>query len=411
MSDNSNSKSIAVVLPILFGFFVMGFVDVVGISVSYVQQSFALSDTMAFLLPVAVFLWFFVFSIPTALLMTKIGRKNTVLLSMVVTAVAMSLPLISYTYPMCVAAFCMIGIGNTIIQVSMNPLLMNVVPKERLTSWMTFGQFVKAISSFVGPFIAAFAAERLGGFKWMFAIYAGTSILAMLWLLVTPVPKSEAEKEEAKVASFGGSLSLLTDPYILVLFLGILFVVAVDVGMNTVSPKFLMEKLALIDPIYTSENALSRAGKGTQFYFIGRTIGAFLGAFILARVASATVFRISMIAALGSLAVMFYAPSVAAKMSINTEYVIWAAIAAIGFFCANIFSIIFSAAIRHKPERADEISGLMIMGVAGGSFALGMGILSDKLGSQTGSIIVLGVCMLYLLFASFFVGSEKKQAA
>ena len=39
-----NSTSVKALLPVLFGFFIMGFCDVVGISTSYVKSDFGLSD-------------------------------------------------------------------------------------------------------------------------------------------------------------------------------------------------------------------------------------------------------------------------------------------------------------------------------------------------------------------------------
>ena len=148
MKENS---PVIKVLPVLFGFFVMGFVDLVGIATNYVKQDFMLSDTLANLLPMTLFLWFAVLSVPTGIMMNKLGRKNTVILSMVITFLAMLIPLISYSFPMMLVAFGLLGIGNTIIQVSLNPLLTNVVRGDRLTSSLTLGQFIKAIASFLGP--------------------------------------------------------------------------------------------------------------------------------------------------------------------------------------------------------------------------------------------------------------------
>ena len=68
--NKQNSKAI---YPILFGFFVMGFADVVGIATNYVKVDFSLSDTLANLIPMMVFLWFALFSIPTGVMMGKVG--------------------------------------------------------------------------------------------------------------------------------------------------------------------------------------------------------------------------------------------------------------------------------------------------------------------------------------------------
>ncbi|HPR33185.1 MAG TPA: MFS transporter, partial [Prolixibacteraceae bacterium] len=174
-------------LPVLFGFFIMGFVDVVGISASYVKKDFALSDTLSNLLPTLVFLWFAVFSIPTGMLMNKLGRKNTVLLSMALTIAALMIPLFAYRFAWVLIAFALLGIGNTLLQVALNPLVSNVVRPDRLTSSLTLGQFIKAISSFLGPVIAGATAYALGNWKLMFPVFALVTLLSTLWLLLTPI--------------------------------------------------------------------------------------------------------------------------------------------------------------------------------------------------------------------------------
>lgn len=138
-------------MPVLFAFFIMGFCDLVGISSNYVKQDFGLTEIEANYLPSMVFLWFFIFSVPAGLLMNRIGRKTTVLLSMGFTILAMIIPVVSYNFPMILLAFALLGIGNTILQVSINPLLANVVSPQVLTSRLTAGQFVNAISSFALP--------------------------------------------------------------------------------------------------------------------------------------------------------------------------------------------------------------------------------------------------------------------
>ncbi len=384
----SGKSSTSKLLPVLFGFFVMGFVDVVGISTSYVKKDFALSDTMSNLLPTMVFLWFAVFSVPTGLLMNKIGRKKTVVLSMVVTFIALLVPIISYNFTFILIAFALLGIGNTILQVSLNPLVSNTVSKDKLTSILTLGQFVKAISSFLGPIIAGLTAFALGNWKLMFPIFALVTIISTLWLISTNI---EEEKTETQSSSFASSFKLLGDKTILLLFLGILFVVGVDVGMNTATPKFLMERTGM---------ALEKAGIGTSVYFAARTVGALVGAIILAKFSSRIFFRISMITAIAALSVMIF---------LQNQIPIFIAVAVIGFAIANIFSIIFSLALQKLPTRANEISGLMIMGIAGGAiFPLLMGVMADIIG-QRGALLVISVCMLYLVFLSFSLRSEKRN--
>lgn len=375
-----NETSFSKLLPVLFGFFIMGFVDVVGIATNYVKQDFALSDTLANLLPMMVFLWFAVFSVPTGLLMNSIGRKKTVVLSMAITFVAMLVPLIAYKFEVVLVAFALLGIGNTILQVSLNPLLSNVVRGDRLTSSLTWGQFIKAIASFLGPVIAGFAAASLGNWKMLFPIFAAITLLSTLWLFFTQIDEKPVE---GKTSSFAACFGLLADKTILMFFLGILFVVGIDVGLNITIPKFLMERCNIL---------LDQAGLGTSLYFIARTTGTFVGAILLIKFSGRIFLIISMITAIAGMLLM---------LSMSNLWAILVLIFILGFAVANVFSIIFSAALQKMPERANEISGLMIMGVAGGAVIPPlMGVVSDSFG-QAGGLSLLFVAMAYLLFTGF----------
>lgn len=368
------------ILPVLFGFFIMGFVDVVGISTNYVKQDFALSDTLANLLPMMLFLWFAILSVPTGLLMNKIGRKKTVLLSMGITFLAMLVPLVSYSFTMILIAFSLLGIGNTIIQVSLNPLLLNVVRGDRLTSSLTLGQFIKAIAAFLGPIIAGVAAVSLGNWKFIFLVFAAITVISGFWLMLTPIYE---EPVDVSFSSFTASFGLLKDPTILMLFLGIIFVVGVDVGLNTTIPKFLIER---------SNIPLEKAGLGTSLYFAARTIGTFAGAILLIKLSGRNFFIVSMLIAIPVLIIMLFVENLWAILSL---------IFLLGLAVANVFSIIFSAALRRRPQRGNEISGLLIMGIAGGAvIPLIMGVVSDSYG-QTGGMAVLLVALVYLMYSAY----------
>ncbi|MDR2814421.1 MAG: MFS transporter [Prevotellaceae bacterium] len=376
--------SLSKVLPVLFGFFIMGFCDLVGISTSYAAAEYNLSESVANFLPSMVFLWFLIFSIPTGVLMNKLGRKRTVTVSMVVTLAAMLLLVIPDSAVICYLSFALLGIGNTILQVALNPLLTNVVKGDKLTSSLTAGQFIKAISSFCGPLIAGWAAVSLGSWHYMFPIFAVVTVLSTLWLMLTPI---EEELQAGKAISFGAAFGLLRSSTMLMFFLGILFVVGVDVGMNTATPKVLAERCGL---------TTSEAGWGTSMYFLFRTAGAFIGAFLLARFSERKFFVISMlVAVLAMLDLLLFA---------NGQLHILSMVAVIGFAIANIFSIIFSLALRHVPGKANEVSGLMIMGVSGGAIIPPvMGAVTEAIGSQAGSLLTILACMVYLLVCSLAI--------
>ena len=376
-----SSTSIKALLPVLFGFFIMGFCDVVGIATSYVKADFGLSETIAGFLPSMVFLWFLLLAVPAAIFMNRIGRKKTVLVSMLVTIVGMIIPFIDYNLYTCLIAFALLGIGNTILQVSLNPLLTNVVKGNVLASSLTAGQVLKAVSSFCGPFIAAFAATVLGNWQYLFPIFALLTLISMGWLMFVHIREK---------SSWGATFGLLKDRTILLLFLGIVFVVGVDVGINTVAPKLLIERCGF---------DVTGAGVGSSVYFAFRTIGAFVGTFLLARVSGSKYFRVNILVAIAAMIVLFF---------MSGQYSILVLIALIGFTCSSIFSLIFSMAIQARPEKANEISGLMVTGIFGGAVIPPlMGYCTDLIGTQAGSLIVILCCMCYLLYCSVGIKTRK----
>lgn len=266
------------------------------------------------------------------------------------------------------------------MQTSLNPLLSNIISGDKLASSLTFGQFVKAIASFLVPYIAMWGATQaipsLGlGWRVLFPIYMIVAVVAVLWLGATQIEEEQPDKASGFVACF----KLLGKPFVLLCFLGIMCHVGIDVGTNTTAPKILMERMGM---------TLDNASFATSLYFIFRTIGCFAGAIILRSVSSKSFFLVSV----GLMLVAMIALLVS-----EVQYVIYTAIALIGLGNSNVFPIIFSQALLDQPDKKNEISGLMIMGLFGGTiFPLLMGFTSDIMG-QNGAIAVMTIGVLYLL--------------
>lgn len=343
-------NSIMTAFPVLFGFFVMGFCDIVGISSDYVQRSFNWSPMMTGFVPSMVFVWFLFLGIPIGNRMNKWGRKNTVLVSMVITIVGMILPLLAYDGVTCMVAYALLGIGNAILQVSLNPLLNNVITnKAFLTSSLTVGQVIKAASSLVGPEIVLLAVHYWGGDKWYycFPILGFITLLSTVWLIATPIERERNVVSNSDL-SMRNTFALLKDRTILLLFLGIFFIVGVDVATNFISSKLMSIRFGWSD---------EQVKFAPQVYFLSRTIGALLGAFLLTRIAEMRYFRINIVACVVSLLVL---------IGVEKDVVNIVCIGAVGFFASSVFSIIYSMALQARPEKANQISGLMITAVAGG---------------------------------------------
>lgn len=384
--QKSNSKF--AVLPVMFGFFIMGFVDIVGVATSYVKADFAgMDDKVSGLISLSCFLWFLILSIPTGMLMNRIGRKKTVVVSFAITALAMLIPVLKYDFAFVLVAFAMLGIGNTMLQVALNPLVTNVVSAEKLTGTITLGQFIKAMSSFLGPILAAMFAGSVWGWKAIFPVYAAVTVLAMAWLAVSPIQEQLIEKSEI---TFARTFSLLRDKYIVLFFIGILVLVGVDVGMGVTFPKLLQERCSL---------PLEKAGMGNSVYFLARTVGAFLGGVVLMRFSASKFFTASSCLALVSLVDLIFSRNL-------TMILFFVALFGLGY--ANLFSIIFSLSMQKMPQKTNEVSALLIVGVSGGAVLPPLlGVITDTFGTQGSALITLAIVWVYMVALIPFVRNVR----
>ncbi len=374
-------SAIMQIVPVMLCFFAMGFVDLVGTASNYVQKDLGLTDSQANLFPSLVFFWFLIFSVPTGMLMNKIGRKRTVLISLAVTALSLVIPIFGESYYVMLVAFSLLGIGNALMQTSLNPLVSNLISPDRLASTLTFGQFVKAIASFLAPIIAAWGVTQASitfglGWRILFPIYAVVSILSISMLSATPINETRPDK----ASGIGECVRLLGRPFIVLCFLGIMCHVGIDVGTNTCAPKIIMERIGL---------PLEDASFATSLYFIFRTAGCLIGAFALRTIAPKKFFAISVALMLAAIGLLLTSDSI---------HLIYAGIALIGLGNSNIFPIIFAQALNNTPKEQNEVSGLMIMGLFGGTvFPLAMGFASDFTGSQHGAVAVMAAGVIFLM--------------
>ena len=352
----TNRKSFLLqIIPVMLCFFVMGFVDLVGTASNYVQKDLSLTDAQANLFPSLVFFWFLIFSVPTGMLMNRIGRKRTVLISQAVTTLSLIFPAFGDSYTVMLLSFSFLGIGNAIMQTSLNPLVTNLTPSDKLASTLTFGL----------------------GWRALFVIYAVVSFLSISLLAATPIEEERPER----ATNIGQCLKLLGNPFVLLCFIGIMCHVGIDVGTNTVAPKIIMERMGL---------PLEEASFATGVYFIFRTVGCFLGALLLRYLSPKVFFAASVLLMLAGICILM------AGHSLMPLYI---GIALIGFGNSNVFSVVFSQALVYSPEdERNEVSGLMIMGLFGGTvFPLAMGFAADAFG-QIGSVAVMAVGVVYLMF-------------
>lgn len=372
--------------PVFLTFIVMGFVDIVGVSTGYVQKDFGLSDSMAQFIPSMVFIWFFVFSIPVGVLQDKIGKKKMMNLGIIITIIGLLTPFVYYSFEVVLIAFVFMGIGNTIVQVAASPLLQEVTPKEKLSSFLSLSQFIKAITSLTGPIIATYLAIAYDNWTLVFLVYAIISVVNVLWLSST---KIEENIKSETPATFSSCMKLLTNKFVLTMVIAIFLIVGADVGMNSNIQGFLMKLHGL---------TLENASYGISIYFTALMISRFVGA-ILLQFLKPVFFLVTttVLSILGTLLIMLS----------NTEMTAYIGIFIVGLGAGNLFPLIFSIAINKMPSRSNEISGLLIMAIVGGAVIPPiMGFVSSTSGI-IGSLLVLVLCFAYMLIIPFIIKRSK----
>lgn len=389
-----NAKT-AAILPVLAGFFVMGFGDIIGTVMNQVKaECTANADMIAWLMPIFAYVWFLVMSIPTGVVSGRIGRKNAVLVSLAVTVAAMFVPLVAnaerwYLY---VIAFAFVGIGNTIIQVALPALMSNVVPVDGLASRVSLGQFIKAVCAALTPVFVYLTATVLEDWKLLFPLYGMLTAAVAAWLWFVKIPDERMEemskrpKETRGKTSFGGCFAMLKDPYVAAMTIGIFFSVGADVGFSVAIPEYLKN-------VYNVD--VNMAGMGPTVYFVAKTVAALGGALLFARISAAKCFPWFMGIGLVSTAAIPFLPSATTFLSI---------VVVVALLTANSFGMCMGLAIGRSPEKANEISALMGMAIVGGGVVSATLGLAESLFGAPGIVVILAVCIAYLfglgLFAS-----------
>ena len=384
------------------GFFVMGFADIVGTVVNQVKSECALDDVTAGFLPSMIFAWFFLISLPAGVLSGRIGRKNAVLVSLAVTVAAMLLPLAGGAgrpWPY-FAAFALIGIGNTILQAALPALLGNVTPPALLASRISLGQFVKAICAALTPVFIYVAASVMGNWRLVFPIYGVLAAATAAWLMLSRIPdereaiRSRGTRDPTvSRTTFGSCFALLRDPLVLALAFGIFFAVGLDVGFSVAIPEFL--KVA-----YRAD--VNVAGVGPTVYFIGKTLATAGGAVLFARIPPVKCFPWCIGLSLLAVGGIFACPG---------PFAFLACVFAAALASANTFGMCMGIALDKLPEKANEITALMVMAISGGAVVPPILGFAQKCAGSTGLVWVLLACLAYQAVLSIVMQRSETDTA
>lgn len=368
-----------VLWPVLMGFFIMGFCDIVAPITGRIATEFsAEQQTAVSFLPTMVFLWFLVLSTPLAALMNRIGRKAMSMIGYAFTVVGLLVPFAAgegCALGWYFAGFGLLGIGNTALQVAINPLLATIVPGERMTSYLTVGQIFRNTSLLLlAPIVTGLVAQT-GSWRLLLPIYAGLTVLGGIWLQFTPVAEPARGGRSAGMAD---CFRLLKNKTVLLCTLGVACFIAGDVGIGFLSVR-------LID---NPDSILTTTG-----FYACRIVGTLVGAWILVRISDVKYLRWNMAGALALCAVLLF---------VRNEAAIYAAVGLMGFAMACVFATFYAVATKAVPEQANGVAGLMIMAIAAGAVSGPVcGAIVRWTGNPHLGLLYVALCVGYMLWAGF----------
>lgn len=371
--------------PVLAGFFIMGFCDMVAPITGRIAAEFPPERQAAVsFLPTMVFLWFLVLSTPVAALMNRWGRKATALVGYAFTIAGLMVPFAAgegSALGWYFAGFGLLGVGNTAIQVAVNPLLATIVPGERMTSYLTVGQIFRNTSLLLlAPIVTGLVAAT-GSWRLLLPIYAGLTVVGGVWLQLTAVPEPV---RQSRAASLADCFRLLRHPAVLLSTLGVAAFIAADVGVGFLSVR-------LID---NPSSILTTTG-----FYACRIVGTLVGAWVLVRISDVKYLSWNMAVALAlCLALLF----------VRNEIAIYAAVGLLGFAMACVFATFYAVATKAVPRNANEVAGLMIMAIAAGAVSGPVcGAIIRVSGNPHAGMLFVAVCIVYMLWASIKLKVES----
>lgn len=379
--------------PIFLAFLAMGFGDVVGPLVSLVKDTFMVSNFIASLMTTSGFLMFGILSIPLGVFQDSRGKKYILSMGLMIALFGLLIPIAFgmygpaaeiepgsnvKLYALFVSVF-LLGAGATTLQVAGNPIMRDVSAEGRYSSNLSLGQSIKAVGSSLG-FLVPPAVAVWFGLEWtiLFPLFALIIVITLIW--VQSIKISQKKSPEARPATVGSSFTLLKNPFVLMMVAGIFLYVGAEVSMSAQIP-------ILMDKVYGFSDFGLWLAWG--LFFLPIFLGRLAGAFILRTVKAGKFLMVTVLLSIAGMLMLFF----------GSQYIAFAGIFMVGLGFANIFPLIFSITVDALPDRANELSGLMVTAIVGGA------IIPPITGAVADVNVLLGflvpaVCIIYVLFVA-----------
>nr|WP_121271866.1 MFS transporter [Pedobacter schmidteae] len=389
---------------ILLIWFVISFVtNILGPLMPIIIQTYHLSLTMAAFLPFSFFLAYGIMSIPSGIMIERIGEKKSMLIAFSLNFIGATAFGLYPQYGIALGSLFIIGIGMAMLQVIINPLMRTAGGEENFAFFSVMGQLVFGLASFISPFVFSYLLSALSAqpidnplvgvlaglvknnLTWtaLYWLFSFIFLLILLLLSFIRMPKVEL-KEDEKSGAAAVYLGLLKNKDVLLFFVGIVAYVGTEQALANWMSEFLRSYHG-VDP--------NKGGAQAVAWFWGlMSLGCLLGLALLKLWDSKLILKVATLISMLTVSLALF----------GSKDVALYAFPAAGFFISVMFSIIFSLALNSVAQHHGSFSGILCSGIFGGALVpLIIGSLGDAIGLRY-ALMFLYLTLAYILFLAYY---------
>lgn len=391
VSSQEERKSYAVPLALVVAlYFGIGFITAMNdVLVPHFKDLFHLSNVRALLVQFAFFGAYFLLSLPSGRIVSRIGYKAGIVVALAVMGLGLLLFLpASYliTYPLFLFALFVVGCGLALLQVAINPYVGALGSPETAASRLNLAGFFNSLAGTLAPhvgnlfiFVAAGAgtAALARSVRMPYATLAALAFLMAVLTRVVHLPTVLPENVEGS-ATLSGAWQFR---HLRFGVLAIFMYVGAEVAIGSLLINYLGQP---------SMGGMShhQAAYYVSLYWGGAMIGRLAGFFVLQRVRQAP--ALTFVAVLATL-------SITVAVLAHGPLALWALVSC-GLFNSVMWPCIFPMSLEGLGRYTSRASGLLVTMVVGGAIIPELqGLLADRFGYQRSFLVVL-VCYIYILF-------------
>ena len=398
-------RSLPIVLLVFLIFFVISFItNILGPLVPDIISGFALSLALASFLPFSFFVAYGVMSIPAGMLLERFGEKPVLIGAFLLGFAGSCLFATQATFTIALTSLFTIGIGMTLLQVAINPLLRVAGGEENFAFYSVMAQLVFGSASFLSPYVYSYLVTRLKGYTgggnflvdtlsrvvptnlpwlslyWLFTVVTLAMVVVLALVRLPRVELTDAERPGA----WATHAQLFRKPIVWLFFVGIFAYVGTEQGVANWISKFLQT--------YHGMNPETEGAAVVSHFWGLMTAGCLLGLVLLKLFDSRKILVVFSVAAMVSLAVALWG---SATVSAN-------AFRMVGFCLSVMWSIVFALALNSLAEHHGTFSGILCTGIIGGAVVpMLVGQVGNVFGLRAGMHLVF-LTLAYILAIGFW---------